>query len=143
MLPHRVISPLLSLFPNCFVSVVKKHPSGFHLLIYLRLVSFCVCMLSGKSLDNSSFKAQSSTSSQPDSSQGSSAAVHCKSAWTASNMHVFISPTRRCLVLCVFHLIPACTKMAIRCCFSKAESQRASAMVSAAFLHFTLSFLKH
>ncbi|KAM7018664.1 calcium/calmodulin-dependent protein kinase (CaM kinase) II beta 1 isoform 18-T18 [Tautogolabrus adspersus] len=30
----------------------------------------------GKSLDNSSLKAQSSTSSQPDSSQGSSAAVH-------------------------------------------------------------------
>ncbi|XP_037833935.1 calcium/calmodulin-dependent protein kinase (CaM kinase) II beta 1 isoform X22 [Kryptolebias marmoratus] len=30
----------------------------------------------GKSLDSSSFKAQSSTSSQPDSSQGSSAAVH-------------------------------------------------------------------
>ncbi|XP_042278033.1 calcium/calmodulin-dependent protein kinase (CaM kinase) II beta 1 isoform X5 [Thunnus albacares] len=30
----------------------------------------------GKSLDNSSFKAQSSTSSQPDSSQGSAAAVH-------------------------------------------------------------------
>ncbi|MEQ2236604.1 hypothetical protein ILYODFUR_014431, partial [Ilyodon furcidens] len=32
-------------------------------------------MLSGKSLDNSSLKAQSSTSSQPDSTQGSSAAA--------------------------------------------------------------------
>uniref|UniRef100_A0A3Q3ESD4 Calcium/calmodulin-dependent protein kinase II association-domain domain-containing protein n=1 Tax=Labrus bergylta TaxID=56723 RepID=A0A3Q3ESD4_9LABR len=40
----------------------------FCFLFYLCvcLVSLCVCMLSGKSLDSSSLKAQSSTSSQPD-----------------------------------------------------------------------------
>lgn len=41
----------------------------------------CVCTLTGKSIDSSSLKAQSSTSSQPDSCQGCSPAVLCKSAW--------------------------------------------------------------
>ncbi|XP_035772267.1 calcium/calmodulin-dependent protein kinase type II subunit beta-like [Neolamprologus brichardi] len=50
--------------------------SSSSLLVSLYIcVCVCVCVL-GKSLDNSSLKAQSSTSSQPDSSQSSSAAVH-------------------------------------------------------------------
>lgn len=53
----------------------------------------CVCVL-GKSLDNSSLKAQSSTSSQPDSSQSSSAAVHCKSAWPPNAYNAFEKLTK-------------------------------------------------
>lgn len=70
---------LTSSFPSFFTSVVLCVQ-----YVQLLVISFCshslyVCMLSGKSLDNSSLKAQSSTSFQPDSSQGSSAALYCKS----------------------------------------------------------------
>lgn len=62
---------------KCFAFHVSSYLCVF---AFILCVSVYVCTLSGKSLDSSSLKAQSSTSSQPDSSQGPSAAVYCKSS---------------------------------------------------------------
>lgn len=101
---------LSSLFANVCVCVCSN--------------SVCVCMLSGKSLDNSSLKAQSSTSSQPDSSQGSSAAVYCKSAWPSKcsplYIHTFMCSTIHSPwlnpTLCVFYSASLYVLKAYICC---------------------------
>lgn len=79
-------------------------------IFYFCSHSLYVCMLSGKSLDNSLLKAQSSTSSQPDSSQGSSAALYCKSPMArqmqpATHIHTHINMLCQQFTLNTFFLV--------------------------------------